>query len=104
MNFTEQDILDLKAKNGDDLTMVNIKGEGGQEATFILIVPSRKVMDLVANYGQKKDVFGANKSLIANCVVAGDLAIMEKDGGVYAALLNEIRKLMKTKEVEVKKL
>lgn len=103
MNFTSEQIKDLKAKHGE-IFLVEMKGDDNQSASFIIKTPSRKVLDLVAHHGVKKDVFASNKALISNCVIEGDLELMESDGGIYTALLEQIQKLIKKKETEVKKL
>lgn len=104
MNFSEADITALKAKHGNNLTLVEVQVSETQTSEFILAQPSRKVMDLLGHHGIKKDVIAANKVLVSNCVVAGDNALLESDGSVYTTILSEIRKLVATKEIKVKKL
>lgn len=103
IDITPDQIQDLKAKHGE-IAEVEIKGDAGQCARFIIKTPTRTVLDLVGQHGVKNDVFASNKVIISNCVLGGDMDMMEADGGVYAALLTEINRLIKTKEVKVKKL
>jgi hypothetical protein len=120
-DITPEDIQDMKARHGaEELSLVSIKpqplmvkdGDGketaapgdGKEAKFIIKTPGRTVLDVVGQYGLAKNVVASNKALISNCVLGGDMDVMEKDGGVYSALLAEINKLVKKKEVTVKKL
>lgn len=101
--LTPEDIQNLKAIH-KNISSVTIKGDDDQVANFIIKTPSSMVLDLVGHHGMKKDLLASNKALISNCVVAGDIDMMEADGGIYAALLKEINKLVKSKEVTVKKL
>ena len=104
MNFSEADITAIKAKHGNNLTLVQLQVSEEETSEFILAQPSRKVMDLLGHHGIKKDVIAANKVLISNCVVAGDSELIERDGSVYTTILSEIRKLVDVKERKVKKL
>lgn len=119
--ITPSDIQDWKARHGAEglsevtikpLPKVNYDEEGnettipgeGPEAKFVIKTPTRSVMDLTAQHGLNKNVTASNKVLINNCVLGGDMEIMERNGAVYSHLLNEINKLVVIKEVEVKKL
>lgn len=110
---TPEIIQDWKARFGDAegcITQVNVPitdtkdGEDGPQARYFLCVPSRTVVDRVAEYGMNKELQQANKLLIANCVLGGDMDILERDGNVYEAVLNEIQKLRKSRVASVKKL
>lgn len=103
MKISEEKINELKAQYGQ-LTLVEIKTGENSTTEYILVPPSRKVMDIVGTYGIQKNVTGANKALIANCVVAGDMDLLEKDGSIYSTLLGDIRDLFAIRERKVKKL
>jgi len=97
--ITPDHIRDWKAKHGDVLSEVSIG-----EAKFIVRLPSRRVVDLVAQLEHKKDIVGMNNTMISNCVLGGDIDVMEQDGATYTDLIAEIGKLITRKKVSVKKL
>lgn len=123
--ITAEDIQGWKAKTGhDELELVSIEVKAavtetvndpdtGQDvkkeitparvAQFICIPPTKTVMDALGQHQQSKNIAAANKLLIANCVLGGDLDIMERDGGVYGQLLSAINKLTVRKEADIKK-
>lgn len=98
--ITADTIQNWKARCGADnlreITIDNFK--------FILRTPSRTVIDLVAQHGNDKKVIEANKVLISNCVLGGDIDEMENDGSIYTELLSEIRNLLTKRKATVKKL
>ena len=108
-------IQEWKAKYGAfslsqaDIVLDRQKGEEGAEdlvhtTQFILKVPSRSTMDAVAQKGKEGKITECNKLLIANSVLAGDMELLDQNGNVYTAVLNEIRKLVQQSEVTTKKL
>jgi len=116
-DITPEKIQDWKAKYGMDalqeLTVVvksdkkNVEDKevvSQQLAKYIVRTPTRTVLDVVGQHGIDKDVAKSNKALIANCVLGGDMDVLEQDGGVYAAVLKQIQNLITTKEVSIKKL
>lgn len=109
-DVTPEMIQDWKAKYGDaegsiyDISIPLTSEEGGPEVGFFLCVPSRTVVDRVAELGHKGQVLEANKVMIANCVLGGDIDVLERDGNIYEAVLQEIQKLRKQRVSSVKKL
>lgn len=111
---TPEMIQGWKAKHGDAdgcIHQVEVpvrdaekEGEDVPKAGFYLCVPSRTVVDRVAELGLKKEVLEANRLMIANCVLAGDMDILERDGNIYEAVLTEIQQLRKYRVASVKKL
>lgn len=69
---------------------------------FILRKPGRNVMEAVATAGEK-DIAGANKIFISNCVLGGDMEAIDLDGDVYLTILGEIAALTTQKKIKVKK-
>jgi hypothetical protein len=116
--ITPDIIQDWKAQTGyDELTVVNIKtkpappvpdGEPQPEkdlakyARYVVIPPTRSVMDALGQHSINKNVAASNKLLIANCILGGDMAILEQDGTVYGLVLDAINKLGRDKVVELK--
>lgn len=97
--ITPDHIQNWKAKYGDVLSEVNIG-----DARFVVRIPSRRAVDLVAQLEHKKDIVGMNNTMINNCVLGGDMESMENDGSIYTDLLTQIGKLIERKKVSVKKL
>lgn len=107
---TDEMIQGWKAKHGDaEGCIYNHEIKLGDDKDspvigFYLCVPSRTVVDRVAELGLQKQIASANKVLIANCVLAGDMDVLERDGNVYEDVLSEIQKLQKKRTSSVKKL
>lgn len=113
--ITPEMIQDWKAQKGaDSLSQVDIKycakkNEDGEDvktktASFIICTPTRTVMDVIAQHGLAKDVAKANKALISNCVLGGDMDAIEQDGGVYTSLLTKLNIKTTDYEASIKKL
>ncbi len=109
--ITEDMIRDWKAKYGfNSLRSCEVIVEEGTEgkepiiANFVLRVPSRTVVDRVGELGAENKIGDSNKVFIANCVLGGDMDMLENDGAVYSKVLKEIGKLMAAKKSTVKKL
>lgn len=103
--ITPDHIRDWKARYGtDSLSEVSINLGEGKAAKFIIRKPNRSVMDAVAQHGITKNVTAANKVMINSCVLGGDMESLERDGGVYTALLKEIESTLERYDSEVKKL
>lgn len=103
-DITPDQIQDWKAKHGDVISEVAITTASGEIARFVVKPPNRHVMDAVASHAVKKDVAASNKAMLTNCVLGGDMDMIETDGGAYGALLGELRTLVEVQEVTVKKL
>ena len=105
-DITPGQILDWKARYGSNtLREVTIKLEDEDgEYQFVIRKHSRSVMDAMAKAGAKDKVEDANKILVANCVLGGDMAAFENDGAVYLAVLEQVTLLMGKSEAAVKKL
>ncbi|TWP30511.1 hypothetical protein ETU09_00490 [Apibacter muscae] len=99
--ITEAEIQDLKARHGDFLTQVNIEVEGNKK-TYIIKPPTRTVIDIISD--EKTNTAEVSKVLINNCVVFGDLELIEKNGKVYTTLLAHIKDEVGNYKSEAKKL
>lgn len=98
--ITPGHIINWKARYGiNNLSEIEIG-----ESKFVVKKPNRIVLDLVGQHGNKGNVSDANKVLISNCVLGGDMDDLENDGGVYAGMLTELMKLLEKKTATVKKL
>lgn len=127
--ITAEQIQDWKAKYNVPLTEITVRAKPTQDevdkavsahreqngpaapmpkvlgkimARFIARRPSRTVMDLLSKYGAEKDTIAASKCIVSNCILGGDMEVLENDGGVYTEVLFKLRNLFETTEVELK--
>lgn len=103
-DITPEILQDWKARHGDRLQHITVETADGLTAQFVVRPPSRSVVDLVGQHGQSKRIVEANKVLTANCILGGDMELLEADGAVYAAIIEHIGAMMKKRAVSVKKL
>lgn len=91
----------LIAKHGENnLKMATATNEDGEEFQFVLKKPNRSVVQaLNACQGNEEK---AEKILIKNCIVEGDMDGLE-DASVYVGILEQCGKLFKKANVELKK-
>lgn len=116
MEATDEQILKWKAKYGEDacrLVSIVLKPEAKddqgniipeEKADYIIRVPGRAELEAVGQHGIDKNVSKANQVLISNCVLSGDRDLIEKDGSVYATVLDHINSLIRKRESSIKKL
>jgi len=104
-DITAEKITEWKARYGaDSLSEVTVVTGEDKSARFVIRKPNRSLMDAVAQHGISKNVTAANKVMINSCVLGGDMDDMERDGGVYTALLKEIESTLERYDSTVKKL
>lgn len=102
-DITADMIQGWKAKYGVDALMeYGVKVSDTRTAKFVLKEPSQNVV--VAIGDKKNDETAANKILIANCILGGDMGDLENSASVYLTMLEQCNKLMNRKPVTVKKL
>ena len=102
---TELEIQDLKAKYpGALLLQVDIKTDDDKEVCYILKEPKRSVIDAMASSDKTEGGDAASKTLIANCVVWGNLDLIENSGNVYLTLLSRCKEVVKKYQSTIKKL
>jgi hypothetical protein len=100
---TPEHVLELKAKHGDKrLRKLTVTTSEGDSVTFVVKKPTKTVIEAVGS--KKDDPAGANKILIANCVLAGDADSFENDGEVYGEVMKSIAQLMKASQSKLEKL
>lgn len=115
--YTPEDVLAWKAKYGEDKireSVVTVSpaeyDEKGKEIkpeeteTYVIRVPGRSEVEAVGQHGKNNDLAKANAVLIKNCVLHGNLDLIEKDGSVYGSVLGDIAKLLQKKNTVLKKL
>lgn len=91
-------VLEIQMDDEDDVI------DEPSVARFIIRKPSRTEMDAVGELGIKKELTKANKMLISNCVLGGDMDILEMDGTVYGEVIANIEKMMSARKSSLKKL
>ncbi|WP_435135716.1 hypothetical protein [Formosa sp. A9] len=70
---------------------------------FVLRKPDRPVLEAIGRHAANKDVAAANKTLINNCVLGGDMEALNKDGEVYLEVLEQLNLLKHKAKSTVKK-
>ena len=91
----------LVAKYGEkNLRLATATDSDGEEFQFVLKKPSRAIVQaLNACQGNEEK---AEKILIKNCIVEGDMEALD-DAEVYIGILEQCGKLFKKANVELKK-
>lgn len=104
---TDEDLVAYRAKHRKVVVIaVSLSDEDESNACFVICAPSRDVLYAVSSYAQKGELAKANRMMIKNCVLAGDLDYLDEDKGdddVYLAVLEEIGKLTATKKAKLVK-
>lgn len=105
-DITEEQKLQWKQQYGEhNVFEVEVEEDGERPAArFVIRRPGRLVVDSVANHGVKKDIVNANKVLTKNCVLGGDMDIMENEGDVYEEVLKQLSELTQKRKSSIKKL
>jgi len=103
--ITEAQINELKAKYGNVLSQVTIHTKD-KTVEYVIRIPPRSVIDAVASESRPGtvNVNEVSKILISNCVLAGDMDLIERDGNVYSTLLSRIKDEINDYKAEVKNL
>ncbi len=74
-------------------------------ATFVVCKPTRKVFELVTEYGKDQNIKKVNNVLITNCVLGGDMKYITDeayDAQVYLTLLETLGKLLEPRQTKSK--
>lgn len=104
-SYTPDQLSQWKAKYGEhNLRSAIVETQGGKAEEYVIRVPGRAELEAVGRHGANKDIAKANQVLISNCVLHGNTQLFDTDGTVYAAILDELSRLMRKAEVAVKKL
>lgn len=78
--------------------------EPAQYAKYVIRVPGRAEINAIGRHGNKGDVEKVNDVFVKNCVLFGDMDLLDADGTVYASLLDKFKTLMHKREVELEEL
>lgn len=71
--------------------------------TFLAKIPSRAVIQAISQANHKNDINAAAKLLIG-CVLEGDMEVVENNGAVYMALVEQMTSLIGSAKANIKKL
>lgn len=94
MNFSKEQIADMKAKHGE-LFLVEVDGK-----SCVLHKPTRKDLSYASAV---KDPIKMQEVLLRQLWVEGDNEILEQDD-LFLAVANQMDEIIKVKEATVKKL
>lgn len=76
-----------------------------QPAYFIIKKPSKSLVSLINSkeYKGEANIDKANDAIIKNCVLAGDMELLENDASIYTGVLEQLANLISASRVELKK-
>lgn len=96
--------LEWEAKYGKSRIIdLEVKVSDKETFKFVMRKPDRAVLEAIGKHAAKKDVQAANKVLISNCVLGGDMEALNKDGEVYLEVLEQLNLLKHQAKSTVKK-
>ena len=74
-----------------------------EPAYFIIKKPSKSLVHLISSKEYKDNADKTNEAIIANCVLAGDMELLENDASVYTGVIEQLAGLITASKVELKK-
>lgn len=111
--YTQQDIDAFKAKYPRVVREVSVypsdveKDENGnpteEPVCFLIKKPSQNFIRLIHSKEYSGDADKIADAAIKNCVLAGDMEMLENDGSVYMGLVEQLMALIQSSKVELKK-
>ena len=101
--FSESVLEDLKLKYPYGLKIVEIYPEedSAEPLKYLVKKPSKALVYLLSS--NEGDVQASSDAMIANCVLAGDMDVLEQDASIFTELTSRIGDLMKGARSELKK-
>ena len=84
----------------------NFDKEGNSDeepAYFIIKKPSKSLVSLVNSKEYKGNDDKINDAIIKNCVLAGDMELLENDASIYTGVLDILANLLSASKAELKK-
>ena len=70
---------------------------------YLVKKPSKALVYLLSSKEYEGDVQASSDAMIANCVLAGDMDVLEQDASIFTELTSRIGDLMKGARSELKK-
>lgn len=103
--FTDFDIAAHEAKVGGKRNLRLIEIQDDEDTVFVYLVkrPTRSVIQAMTTAGAKNNTDGVAKILLG-CILEGDLEVIENDGSMYLAMIENITTLVGGVKGEIKKL
>ncbi len=103
--FSESVLEDLKLKYPYGLKIVEIYPEedSAEPLKYLVKKPSKALVYLLSSKEYEGDVQASSDAMIANCVLAGDMDVLEQDASIFTELTSRIGDLMKGARSELKK-
>ena len=103
--FSENVLEDLKLKYPYGLKIVEIYPEedSAEPLKYLVKKPSKALVYLLSSKEYEGDVQASSDAMIANCVLAGDMDVLEQDASIFTELTSRIGDLMKGARSELKK-
>ena len=95
----------LKVKYPHGLRIIEIYPEEDsvEPLKYLVKKPSKALVYLLSSKEYENDIQASSDAMIANCVLAGDLDILEQDASIFTELTSRIGDLMKGARSELKK-
>lgn len=103
--FSESVVEDFKLKYPHGLRIIEIYPEEDsvEPLKYLVKKPSKALVYLLSSKEYENDIQASSDAMIANCVLAGDLDILEQDASIFTELTSRIGDLMKGARSELKK-
>ena len=103
--FSESVVEDFKLKYPHCLKVVEIYPDEDTEEPlkFLIKKPSKSLVYLLSSKEFDENIQKSSDAMIANCVLAGNMEILEDDAAVFSELVATISSLMKGARTELKK-
>lgn len=111
--YTEEQLEDFKLKYPKVVrelvvypsgTTFDKEGNADEEpAYFIIRKPSKSLVSLVNSKEYKGNDDKINDAIIKNCVLAGDMELLENDASIYTGVLDILANLLSASKAELKK-
>lgn len=80
------------------------EGNADEEpAYFIIRKPSKSLVSLINSKEYKGNDDKINETIITNCVLSGDMELLENDASVYTGVLEQLANLISASKAELKK-
>ena len=103
--FSESVVEDFKLKHPHGLRIIEIYPEedSAEPLKYLVKKPSKALVYLLSSKEYENDIQASSDAMIANCVLAGNLDILEQDASIFTELTSRIGDLMKGARSELKK-
>lgn len=103
--FSDEVLADLKLKYPYGLKIIEIfpDEDAEEQLKYIVKKPSKQLVYLLSSKEYDNNVEASSDAMIANCVLAGDMDVLESDAAVFTELVSQIGALMKSARSQLKK-